>query len=51
MILRQRMASKTVVWLLFSCYVVSDSLQPHDLQHISFLVLHYLLEFAQTHVH
>ena len=44
------MASKAVVWWLFSCYVVSDSLRPHDLQHVSFLVLHYLPEFAQTHV-
>ena len=51
MILIQRMASKTVVWLLFSCYVVSDFLWPHNLQHISFLVHHCLPEFAQTHVH
>ena len=30
---------------------MSYSLQPHGLQHISFPVLHYLLKFAQTHVH
>ena len=44
------MASKAVVWLLFICYVVSDSLRPHDLQHVGFLVLHYLPEFAQIYV-
>ena len=37
--------------LLFSCSVMSDSLQPHELQHSGFPVLHYLLEFAQTRVH
>ena len=37
--------------LLFSHSVVSDSLQPHGLQHIRLPVLYYLLEFAQTHVH
>ena len=30
---------------------MSDSLQPHGLQHASFPFLHYLREFAQTHVH
>ena len=30
---------------------MSYSLQPHGLQHINFPVLHYLLKFAQTHVH
>ena len=29
---------------------MSDSLRPHELQHTRFPVLHYLLEFAQTHV-
>ena len=37
--------------LLFNCSVVSDSLWPHGLQHPGFPVLHYLLEFAQTHAH
>ena len=30
---------------------MSDSLWPHGLQHARLPVLHYLLEFAQTHVH
>ena len=30
---------------------MSDSLRPHGLQHAKPLVLHYLQEFAQTHVH
>ena len=30
---------------------MSNSLQPHGLQHTGFLVLHYLPEFAQTWVH
>ena len=30
---------------------MSDALQPHELQHTSLPVLHYLTEFAQTHVH
>ena len=34
----------------FSCSVVSDSLQPHELQHAS-LPYHQLLELAQTHAH
>ena len=37
--------------LLFSCSVVSDSLQHHGLQHARLPVLHYLLKFAQTHIH
>ena len=36
--------------LLFSCSVVSDSLQPTDCSMPGFLVLHHLLELAQTHV-
>ena len=36
----------------FSCSVVSNSLQPHGLQHARlFPVHHQLLEFTQTHVH
>ena len=38
-------------FLLFSCSVVSDSLQPHGLQAPGFPVLHLLLELAQTHIH
>ena len=34
-----------------SVAVVSDSLQPHGLQHASFPVCHQLPELAQTHVH
>ena len=34
-----------------SVAVVSDSLQPHGLQHASFPVRHQLPELAQTHVH
>ena len=36
---------------LFSREVMSDSLQSHGLQMPGFSVLHYLPEFAQTHVH
>ena len=36
---------------LFGPSVLSDSLQPHGLQHARYSVLHYLLEFAQIHVH
>ena len=35
----------------FSRSVVSDSLQPHGLQHVGFPILLHLLELAQTHVH
>ena len=35
--------------MLFSCSVVPDSLWPHGMP--GFPVLHYLLGFAQTHVH
>ena len=45
-------AHGTSGWLLFSHSVVSDSLWPHGLHTTpGFLVLHYLLEFAQTHAH
>ena len=37
--------------LLFSCSVVSDSLQPLDCSTPGFPVHHHLLELAQTHVH
>ena len=37
--------------LLFSCSVVSNSLQHLGLQHASLRVLHYLLGFAQTRIH
>ena len=39
--------------IVFSHSVVSNSLQPHGLDCTtpSFPVLHYLSEFAQTHVH
>ena len=43
--------SSIVSWLLFSHSVVSNSLQPHGLQHARLPVLHHLLEFAQTHIH
>ena len=36
--------------LLLSHSVVSDSLWPHGLQHTRLSVLHYLLEFTQTHL-
>ena len=42
------------VWfksVLFSCSIVSDSLQPHGLQHTSVHILHYFPEPAQTHIH
>ena len=35
----------------FSHLVVSDSLQPHGLQHTKLPVHHQLLELTQTHVH
>ena len=37
--------------LLFSCSVMSNSLQPMDCCTPGFLVLHYFLKFAQIHVH
>ena len=38
--------------LLFSCLGISElTLQPHKWQTPGFSVLHYLPEFAQTHVH
>ena len=36
---------------VFSCSVVSNSLQPHGCSTPGFSVLHCLPEFAQTHVH
>ena len=43
--------SSHLLWLLFSCSVVSDFLQPHGLQHARLPVLHHLPELAHTHVH
>ena len=40
-----------LLMMLFSCLVLSDSLWPHGWQHTGFPVLHYVLEFPQTHVH
>ena len=37
--------------LLFSCSVMSDSLQPHDCSTPGFPVPHCPLEFTQIHVH
>ena len=37
--------------LLFNCSVMSECFWPHRLQHPGSSVLHYLLEFTQTHVH
>ena len=34
-----------------SCSAVSDSLRPHGFNTPGFPVLHYLPEFAKTHVH
>ena len=53
---RQVQMKNTHVWhlppFLFSCSVMSDSFQPHGLQHASpFPVLQYHPEFVQTHVH
>ena len=39
------------LFMLFSYSVMSESLRPPELQHASFPILRYLLEFAQTHVH
>ena len=39
------------VLLLFSCSDVSNSLQPHELQHARLPYPHYLPEFAHTYVH
>ena len=39
-----------LLFSLFSCSVLSNSLPPHGLQHASFPVLHYFPDFAQTHV-
>ena len=39
------------ILLLFSCSVMSNSFNPMDCSMAGFSVLHYLLQFAQTHVH
>ena len=41
----------TCLLLLFNCWVVSGFLWHHGLQLTRLPLLHYLLEFAQTHVH
>ena len=41
----------SMLLLLLSHSIMSDSLWPHGLQHSRLHSLHYLLEFAQTHVH
>ena len=43
--------SMTSYWVLFSCSDVSDSLQPHELQHARLPCPHHLPEFAHTYVH
>ena len=43
--------SFSLLLLLFSCSVVSDSLHPNDCGTPGFSVLYHLSEFAQTHVH
>ena len=43
--------NKDILLLLFSCQVVSDILWPHGLQNTRLFVFHYILEFAQIHVH
>ena len=40
-----------LAFLLFSCQVMSDSSQPHGLQHTRLPCPHHLPEFAQVHVH
>ena len=43
---------KIISSVQFSCSVVSDSLQPHESQHMPGLPVHHKLpEFTQTHVH
>ena len=51
--LRAHLLAKMLLLLfLFSCSVMSDSLQPHGPRSTpSFPVLHHLPELAQTHVH
>ena len=46
-----KIANKSFSSVQFSCSVVSDSLQPHGLQHAGFPVHHQLSELGQTHVH
>ena len=48
---RHVLLGRKAMTVQFSCSVVSDSLQPHGLQHPGFPVHHQLLELAQTHVH
>ena len=46
-----QISSVSVILLLFSHRVLSDSLRPHGLHMSGFAVPHHLLEFAQVHVH
>ena len=43
--------TRMTIVVSFSCSVMSDSLRPPDHRMPGFPDLHYLLEFAQTHVH
>ena len=45
------MASGPISSVQFSRSVVSDSLQPHELQHAGLPFHHQLSEFTQTHIH
>ena len=47
----KRVFDHLLLLLLFSCWVVSDSLRPMDCTTPGFRVLHHLPELAQTHVH
>ena len=48
---RPWLISVALILLLFSRQVMSNSLWPHNCSTPGFPVLHYLPEFAQTHVH
>ena len=50
-LLASYMGSELEVSVQFSCSVLSDSLQPHGLQHSSLPYISQLPELAQTHVH
>ena len=45
------MKYKDIISVQLSILVMSDSLQPHRLQHAGFPVHHQLPEFTQTYVH
>ena len=46
-----RAGASSLFSVQFNCSVMSDSLQPHGLQHADLPVHHQLPEFTQTHVH